>query len=70
MFTIFLVVTFVVMLRSVVDKVSVAFLKVAQDQAGIFDVTLTTETGGGSIDGDIDLYTSDPFEYKKPAEPN
>lgn len=69
-FTIFLVVTFVVMLRSVVDKVGVAFLKVAQDQAGIFDVTLATEYGGGSIDGDIAMYTSDPFDYQEPPKPN
>lgn len=63
-FTIFLVVMFIVMLKSVVDKVGVAFLKVAQDQAGIFDVTLTAATDGYSESGDIDLYNSDPFEYQ------
>lgn len=62
-FTIFLVVTFIVMLRSVVDKIGVAFLKVAQDQAGIFDVTMTASSDGFSVPGDIDLYNSDPFDY-------
>ena len=64
-FTIFLVVMFIVMLKSVVDKVGVAFLKVAQDQGGIFDVTLTAGTDGVSVSGDIDLYNSDPFEYQQ-----
>ena len=62
-FTIFLVVTFIVMLKSVVDKIGVAFLKVAQDQGGIFDVTMTSGSDGFSVAGDIDLYNSDPFDY-------
>ena len=62
-FTIFLVVTFIVMLKSVVDKIGVAFLKVAQDQGGIFDIMMTSGSDGYSVAGDIDLYNSDPFDY-------
>lgn len=64
-FTIFLVVTFIVMLKSVVDKIGVAFLKVAQDQGGMFDVTMTSGADGFSVAGDIDLYNSDPFDYQE-----
>ena len=36
-FTIFLVVTFIMLLKSLVDVAPIAFLKVGQDQAGVFD---------------------------------
>jgi Na+/H+ antiporter NhaC len=36
-FTIFLVVSFISMLKGVVDVAPIAMLKVAQDQAGCFD---------------------------------
>ena len=40
-FTIFLVVGFISMLKSVVDVAPIAMLKVAQDQAGSFDFLMT-----------------------------
>ena len=52
------------MLKSVVDKIGVAFLKVAQDQGGMFDVMMTSGSDGYSVDGDIDLYDTDPFDYQ------
>ena len=40
-FTVFIVVAFLTLLQSVVDVSSVAFVKVAQDQAGSSDFTLS-----------------------------
>ena len=42
-FTIFLVVSFISMLKGVVDVAPIAMLKVAQDQAGAFDFMMLTE---------------------------
>lgn len=64
-FTIFLVVTFIVLLKSIVDVAPIAFLKVGQDQSGVFDFQITSDYEEPYIDGDVNMYTADPFEYPK-----
>ena len=44
-FTVMMVVSFITMLKSVIDVSSVAFLKIGQDQAGAFDLQLTSDYG-------------------------
>jgi hypothetical protein len=62
-FTIFLVVTFIMLLKSIVDVAPIAFLKVGQDQAGVFDFQITSDYAEPYVDGDVNQYASDPFEY-------
>lgn len=64
-FTIFLVVTFIMLLKSIVDVAPIAFLKVGQDQAGIFDFQLASDYNEPYVDGDVNPFTTDPFEYVK-----
>lgn len=67
-FTIFLVVTFLVMLKSLVDVAPIAFLKVGQDQAGLFDIQLASDYSEPFVNGNTNLYTEDPFDYGEPPE--
>ena len=60
-FTFFLVVTFITILKSVVDVAPIAFLKVGQDQASLFDFQISSDYDEPYEDGDVNLYTSDPF---------
>lgn len=62
-FTVFLVVMFISLLKSVVDVAPIAFLKVGQDQAGIFDFQVTSDFDEPYVDGDVSLYATDPFTY-------
>ena len=41
--TIFIVVGFISMLKSLIDVAPIAFLKVGQDQAGAFDFSITSD---------------------------
>ena len=52
-FTVFLVVSFVTFLKSVVDVAPVAFLKVGQDQGGSFDFMMQSDYSELQILGDI-----------------
>ena len=63
MFTIFLVVGFISMLKSVVDVAPIAMLKVAQDQAGSFDFLMTAKVTDQFTDGDYNPYILDGFKY-------
>lgn len=63
-FTIFLVVCFISLLKSMVDVAPIAFLKVGQDQGGKMDFTITSNFGDPSINGDINMYSQDYFEYE------
>jgi hypothetical protein len=42
-FTVFLVVSFITALKSLIDVAPIAFLKVAQDQAGAIDVKMVSD---------------------------
>jgi hypothetical protein len=53
------------MLKSVIDVTGVAFLKIGQDQAGNFDLQLTSDYSQRLSDGDTNFYSGDPFVYKK-----
>lgn len=69
MCTIILVVSFLTMLKAVVDVAPIAFLKVGQDQGGAFDLTLTSDYSQRLVDGDESPYSSDPFKYKVKKKP-
>lgn len=60
-----MVVSFIMMLKALVDIAPIAFLKVGQDQVGIFDFQITSDYGEPFVDGDTSLYMGDPFAYKK-----
>lgn len=62
-FTIILVVTFIMMLKSLIDVSPIAFLKVGQDQVGLFDYVITSNYGDPFEDGDVSSYDTDPFSY-------
>ena len=64
-YTIFLTVSFVTMLKSVVDVLPFAFLKVGQDQGGAIDFTMKSDYSNLLVNGDILTYSSDPFVYSK-----
>ena len=61
-FTIFLVVMIITMLKSVVDSAPIIFVKMGQDQIGTIDYTMTSPNGGNNfIKGNINWYNIDPF---------
>ena len=62
MSTIFIVVSFITLLMSIVDVSPIAFLKLAQNQAGNFDFSLTSDFGAMVSEGNMNLYSVDPFE--------
>jgi len=58
-FTVFLVVSFLTLLKSAVDVSPVAFVKISSDQSGITDFRLTPSGSTPLIDGnDNFLYAS------------
>ena len=61
-FTIFLVVMIITMLKSVVDSAPIIFVKMGQDQVGTIDYTITSPNGGNFImNGNYNWYNIDPF---------
>ena len=62
-FTVFLVVMCMTMLKSVVDVSPIIFVKIGQDQVGAIDYTMTSPSGGtAELDGNINWYAIDPFQ--------
>lgn len=61
--TIFLVVSFITMLKAVVDVSPIAFLKLAQNQGGNFDFQMVSSAGNMLSPGDLNYYGVDPFEW-------
>ena len=55
-YTIFLTVSFVTMLKSVVEVLPFAFLKVGQDQGGAIDFTMKSDYSNLLVNGDILTY--------------
>ena len=68
--TIFIVVSFITMLKSLIDVAPIAFLKVGQDQAGAFDFTITSDYSSKLEAGDVNLYnlTDTDLFKEKPEE--
>lgn len=62
-FTIFLIVSFVTVLKGVVDAAPVVFLKLAQDGSGNFDFQLASDYGERLVNGDLNYYDGEPFVY-------
>lgn len=58
-FTVFLVVSFITALKSLIDVAPIAFLKVAQDQAGAIDVKMVSDIDKQIQDGDLNYYRLD-----------
>lgn len=56
MFTIFIVVSFITMMKSIIDIVPVAFLKVGQDTGGTFDFDLRSDYSKRIRNGDVNAY--------------
>lgn len=62
-FTVFLVVMFITMLKSVVDSSPILFVKIAQNSVGAFDITLRNNHGGFlAQQGNMNYYGLDPFD--------
>ena len=61
--TVLLVVSFITILRAVVDLSPIVFLKLVKDQAGGFDFQLTSTIGKPFVDGDVNTHFADPFDY-------
>ena len=60
-FTVFLVVMVITMLKSVVDCSPIIFVKIGQDQVGAIDFTMESPTwGNAELDGNINWYAIDP----------
>lgn len=57
------------MLKSTVDVAPVAFLSTAQNQGGNFDYMLTSGASNRLLDGDKNVYGSDPFEMEYEEKP-
>lgn len=61
-FTVFLVVMVITMLKSVVDCSPIIFVKIGQDQVGAIDFSMTSPNGGNAeLDGNVNFYAIDPF---------
>ena len=61
-FTVFLVVMAITMLKSAVDCTPIIFVKIGQDQVGTIDYSMTSPKNGNSeINGNINWYNIDPF---------
>ena len=61
-FTVFLVVCMITMLKSVVDSSPIIFVKIGQEQAGAIDYQLTSPTWGNQYTvGDVNQYAINPF---------
>lgn len=52
MFTIFLVVSFITMVKAVLDVSPLVFLRMSQNNAGNFDFVLTSDYGEALVNGD------------------
>lgn len=61
MFTVFLVVSFITTLKSMIDVAPIAMLKVGQDQAGSIDLMMRASSDDYS-DGDIYSPEINPFD--------
>ena len=62
-FTVFLVVMFITMLKSVVDSSPILFVKIGQNTVGAFDITLRNNRGFFSAqNGSMNYYGLDPFD--------
>ena len=59
-FTVFLVVTIITVLESVISIVPILFVKIGQQNAGAIDVKLTYQASD-LISGNNNFYTRDPF---------
>lgn len=70
MCTIFLVVSFIVMLKAAVDVSPIAFLKLAQDSGGNFDFTMVSDYSDRCINGDVNYYNVDPWRFSGRLETN
>ena len=63
-FTVFLVVSFITALKSLIDVAPIAFLKVGQDQAGAIDFSLKSDFANPIINGDENYYLIDAFSQE------
>ena len=63
--TIFIAVSFITMMKSVTDVMPVAFLKLSQDQAGGFDIRITSSAESMLLNGDINHHHVGPFGSMK-----
>ena len=59
--TVFLVVSFITALKSQIDIVPIALLKVGQDQDGAIDFRLKCDVAQRIVNGDTNFYQNDPF---------
>ena len=68
--TIIIVVSFITMLKSLVDVAPVALLKLGQDQAGAFDFTISSDYSSKLDAGDVNLYnlTYEDLFKEKPSD--
>ena len=66
--TVFLVVMFLTALKSVIDIIPIAFLKVGQDQAGSIDISLSSSYPFVLKDGDLNFYMQGPFDPTQTSE--
>ena len=61
-FTVFLVVMAITMLKSAVDCTPIIFVKIGQDQVGAIDYSMSSPSGGnGEINANMNWYNIDPF---------
>ena len=59
----FLVVTVITMLKSVVDSTPILFVKIGQETAGAIDFKMSARLKGANmIKGNVNYYAIDPFD--------
>lgn len=62
-FTVFLVVMIISMLKSVVDSTPILFVKLGQEAAGAFDFQLSSpKESNAMLNGDVNYYAVNPFD--------
>ena len=60
-FTVFIVVMFITMLKSVVDSSPILFVKIGQDSVGAIDFTMRSRSSSASLmPGDLNYYAINP----------
>ena len=60
-FTVFMVVTFIVMLKSVIQITPILFVKLGQQEAGAIDFQIISSQSKYLIDANVNFYAVDPF---------
>ena len=56
-------VCFAAALKAIIDLAPTVFLKIVRDSAGNFDYKITSNYGESLVNGDVNYYSQDPWNF-------